>query len=169
MSLVLEERRERPPVFDRCCAVFGRAVVDRPGVIFSWGNIIYNPSGTPIPRPLRAHEAVHGLRQLGYDTNETRDSEGDVVNDLRIEAWWERYLTDPIFRLDEELYAHHAEYLAHKKRHGHQPRMFNFIAQRLSGPLYGSLLTLEQAKHAILTGVVTLDPRKEEPLKRRAA
>lgn len=154
-----------PPCFERCCEVFGRANVDRKGVIFSWGDRIYNPGNVGIPRELAAHEAVHGLRQLRYSMS----LEHDLTDEQRTEAWWERYLTDPLFRLDEELYAHHAEYIARKKRHGHEPRVFNAIAERLAGPLYGNLLTVAQAKHAILTGVVCVDPMKEEPQRRSAA
>lgn len=130
---------ERPPVWDRCIEVFGRAQLEDKPVVFAWGMTIYNPTGAQLPRTLIAHEHTHGERQLAA---------GDV------EAWWERYLTDPLFRLDEEIYAHHAEYQAFKRRHGHRPRDLNMIAERLSSPLYGRLVTLEQAKHAILTGEV---------------
>jgi hypothetical protein len=130
----------RPPVYDRCVAKFGAAaIVGRP-VIWSWGSVIYNPENTGISRELQAHEAVHGERQ------------GDT--DQSIMEWWERYLEEPSFRLDEELHAHRAEYRAGVKRHGPRPRDLETIAQRLAGALYGHLLTLSQAKHAILTGVM---------------
>lgn len=111
---------------------------ERHGVIFSYGDTIFNPSGVSIPREVMVHEATHGLRQ---------EAQG-------VEEWWKRYLAEPLFCLDEEIYAHHSEYRAAIKRHGPRPRDLRRIAERLSGPLYGNLLTFEQAKHAILTGEV---------------
>jgi hypothetical protein len=153
-----------PPCFARCVQAFGRENVDRRGVIFAWGTKIYNPFNVSISRELGAHEAVHGMRQIGEE-----DLARGAFTDDSIWVWWERYLTDPLFRLNEELYAHHAEYKAGVRRHGHRPRDFNAIAERLAGPLYGNLITIAQAKHAVLTGVVSLDPSREEPLQRSAA
>lgn len=139
-------------MYERICRKFGTENVERPGVIFSWGDRIFNPSNASITRELFAHEAVHGERQLAF--NSEAGAEGSVLE------WWDRYLGDPLFRLDEELRAHMAEYKASVKRHGHSPRALNNMAERLSGPLYGELVTMAQAKHAILTGVMTLDPMK---------
>lgn len=108
------------------------------GTIFSYGAIIYNPSNAQIPPPLIEHEAVHGERQIA----------------MGVDAWWERYLKDPLFVLNEEIYAHHAEYKAVMRRRGPRPSDIRTIAGRLSGPLYGNLLTMAQAKHAIMTGQV---------------
>lgn len=139
---------DRPPVWDRCIAKFGAAaIVGRP-VIFSWGSRIYNPTGTSICRELAAHEAEHGRRQLAFAHAAGLNDEDGVA------MWWERYLEDRLFRLDEEIYAHHVEYVAYRKRHGARPADLRMIAHRLSGPLYGNLLTFAQAKHAILTGEV---------------
>lgn len=125
---------ERPPNFAEILKTFPNA--GNKGVIFSYGNIIYNPSAVHIPRELFAHEGVHGLRQ----------------SIAGVEKWWERYIAEPLFRLDEEIYAHHEEYKAALRRHGPRPRNLRRIAERLCGPLYGNLLTLGQAQHAILTG-----------------
>lgn len=111
---------------------------ERKGVLFTYGETLYNPSGVSIPRELIVHEAVHSLRQR--EPGPAR--------------WWERYLSESFFMLDEELYAHHAEYKACLKRHGPRPRDLQRIAERLSGPLYGNALTYAQAEHAILTGEV---------------
>ena len=71
-----------PPIYDDIRAVFPMA--DRGGVIFAWGNKIYNPSRVNIPSQLIAHEAVHGRRQ-GAD----------------VRGWWRRYLYEKEFRLAE--------------------------------------------------------------------
>lgn len=125
-----------PPNFTAIKARFPEAV--KKGVIFSYGTRIYNPHGVSIPATLRAHEATHGERQ----------------ENMGVDPWWERYLIDQAFVLDEEIYAHHAEYKAFVRRHGHRLRDLDAVAGRLSGPLYNRCITLEQAKHAILTGEV---------------
>lgn len=82
---------ELPPIYDRILKVFPGA--STPGVIFAWGDTIYQPHNTDyIPAALIAHEEVHGKRQP------------DPV------AWWEQYLTDQEFRYREEVHAHAAEF-----------------------------------------------------------
>lgn len=126
----------RPPNFDQILAVFPRANMN--GVFFSYGDKIYNPSNVAITKPLLAHEAKHGERQL----------------DCGVASWWDDYLTKPLFVLDEEIYAHRAEWLASVKRHGPENRRLREIVERLSGQLYNHAISYEQAKHAILTGQV---------------
>lgn len=125
-----------PPNMSAILQVFPQAA--ERGVIFSYGDTIFNPSGVRISPELMAHECVHGLRQ-------------EVAG---VERWWDQYLTNPLFRLDEEIYSHHEEHRASVKRHGYRARDLQRIAERLSSPLYGSLLTIAQAKHAIFTGEV---------------
>lgn len=100
-----------------------------PGVLFSWGDKIYNPSGINIHPALLVHEAVHGERQT------------DVID------WWARYLVHPSFRFEEEKLAHIAEYqwwCDHGNRH--ERRAFlELIAKRLASPLYGSVITRAKA------------------------
>ena len=123
---------ERPPLFDLIKATFPLAV--RPGTLFSWGDIIYNPGNIAIPASLIAHETIHGWRQ-GAD----------------IEGWWRRYLDDPQFRLAEEIPAHIEEYRVICESGGRHERRTGLVslARRLSGPLYGHLISLDAAKKAI--------------------
>jgi hypothetical protein len=93
-------------------------------VFFAWGDTIYAPMGGKLPPELMAHEEVHGRRQNGDPA-----------------AWWERYLSDPGFRLQEEIPAHLAE-LEHLGRPEHALR---YIAERLSSTLYGSMVSFEDA------------------------
>lgn len=127
----------RPPNFERIASVFPLA--RRGGVIFTYGDTAYFPGNKTMSRELRAHEAVHATRQLA----EPHGPEG----------WWERYLIDPAFRLEEEVLAHAAEYAAYRTRHGQTPKFLRFISERLAGPFYGNLLTVDEAKLAILTMV----------------
>lgn len=129
-----------PPMFDEIDAVFH--VKGKP-VIFAWGDTIYAPQGGPVSEALQAHEAVHGARQS---------------ND--IEGWWRRYMTDPAFRLAEEIPAHRAEYRwhaaqpnAHQAVKGFRSRLAFHeadIARRLSGPLYGAMISNARARTEIL-------------------
>lgn len=121
--------RECPPLWDEITAAF--PVARTPGVIFSWGDCIYNPSGIEISRPLLVHERVHCVRQ--------RDD---------VEGWWRRYIADPEFRLAEEIPAHVAEARSAcvgQTRHGRRAAVAG-IAHRLASPLYGRLLTLDKAE-----------------------
>jgi hypothetical protein len=65
-----------------------------PGVIYAWGDTIYNPGGHLLHPPILAHEAEHGRRQQMRCTPET---------------WWRRYIEDQEFRYFEELFAHAVE------------------------------------------------------------
>lgn len=122
---------ERPPNFalvDRQFHVAGKPV------IFSWGDRIYNPERINIPKQIIEHEEVHGARQ--------------TTDDKAIWAWWDRYLIDPSFRFEEELIAHRVEYRAYCKRHrggGAQKKYLDFTARRLSSPLYGNVVTHNEA------------------------
>lgn len=107
-------------MLDRILAVFPKA--SEPGVIFAFGDTIYNPSGINIPPALLAHEEVHGKRQKAT-----------------VEQWWESYLTDPEFRYNEELHAHAAEFkvqLRSTPDRNDRAKLMMATAQRLLAPLY---------------------------------
>lgn len=143
----------RPPNFDEVVAKFPFAA--RPGVIFTYGRTIFNPSGVEISGALRCHEAVHAQRQ------------GD--DDEEIRAWWRRYLDEPAFRLEEELLAHRAEYRAFKgwtKDRNQITRELETIAGRLASPLYGGVISHAQARRLI---VVDVDQKKVAKMRREAA
>lgn len=121
----------RPPMFDLIDAQFH---VAGKAIFFCWGDAIYNPQNAELTPALIAHERVHCVRQNGDP-----------------ESWWRRYLDDPPFRLFEEIPAHQAEYREICKTANRNQRRGHFvrIAERLSSPLYGNLLTLKAAKKAI--------------------
>lgn len=119
-----------PPNYQRINKAFN--VRGQP-VIFAFGQAIYNPAKIKIPPQLYAHEAVHLDRQ-GSDPN----------------AWWERYIEEPRFRLDEEIPAHVAEYRVVKPYDGASGRWLNLIAERLASPLYGSLISQANAKTLLI-------------------
>jgi hypothetical protein len=135
--MAMEIIMARPPNFDAIVKVFPEA--RNHGVIFSWGRRIYSPSSEYVSPQLKAHEAVHGQRQ------------GDT--ETAILAWWGKYLTDPQFRLDEEVPAHRAEYQTFKqlnKDRNLQHRFLQGCAGRLSSALYGNMISLAEAKKLLL-------------------
>ena len=108
----------KPPNYEDILKVFPLA--DGYGIIFAWGDTIFNPHGVEISPPLMAHERTHGRRQLGD-----------------VEHWWHTYLTDPEFRYAEELAAHAAEFrvLEPRDRNARAQLAVN-TARRLIAPLY---------------------------------
>ncbi len=109
------------------------------GVIFSYGDKIYVPTGRPLEHHLKVHEAVHGIRQ----------------KELGVEFWWRRYLNDKVFRYHEELVAHRAEYLSRiNEAEGRNQRrvILKQVAMRLAAPLYGCGGGWKKAADDILQG-----------------
>ena len=129
---------EFPPIYNKLVSKFH--IGGNRNVIFSWGYAIYNPYRITIPECLLYHEAVHGSRQVKHG----------------IEKWWEDYIEDKDFRLVEEALAHTAEYKsligANSSRQVRRRTLVQ-VAKRLSGPLYGKMVSTKEAKKLILIGV----------------
>ena len=116
-----------PPLYDEIAVAFNLHPND--GVIFSWGERIYNPGGSVIPPQLIAHEVVHGQRQL----------KGTNTHEMNVWDWWRRYMASWEFRLAEEIPAHRAEY-QHVMANGNRQERRSALkvtAERLAAPLYG--------------------------------
>jgi hypothetical protein len=97
------------------------------GVVYAFGDTIYNPGNVKIPRSIIAHEAAHGLRQQELGKN-------------GVEHWWRSYLDDPEFRYREEVIGHAAEYLAQVNGHydrNANARLLMTTAVRLLASFYG--------------------------------
>lgn len=112
-------RTERPPNYARILDTFPNA--SNYGILFTYGQDIYNPSGGVIPDWLLAHEKKHCERQTDP------------------EAWWEQYLTDDEFRYNEELIAHREEYRVQMKKtkdRNVRIKLAVVAAKRLVAPLY---------------------------------
>lgn len=110
-----------------------------PLVIFSYAPHLYNPSGKPLPRSLIEHEGVHLARQIL----------------IGVEVWWDKYLTDPQFRWDEELLAHRREYevlAAGCRTFKAQQVALKVVAKKLAAPLYGRMVKTEQAMQLLTQG-----------------
>ena len=127
-----------PPLYSHIVEAFGVRPGD--GVIYSWGDTVYNPDGVPIPPQVLAHEAVHGERQ-GTST-------------VAIVQWWKRYIESPRFRLAEEIPAHQAElkwWLEYGNR-AERRAAVKVVAKRLASPLYGRLVGRSAAEAMLREG-----------------
>lgn len=139
----------RPPIWDRAIIAFP-SILKTHGVLFAWGDTIFNPDGVDVPSITQAHEEVHSIRQEKLGS---------------VEVWWDRYISDPAFRFGEELPAHQVEYrVAYEKAAHRRERQFYLkqIAERLSGPLYGRLVNFERAKGLLKDGARMLLAAKPE-------
>jgi hypothetical protein len=101
-------------------------------VAICYGNTIYLPVLWKLPPEILVHEGVHQDQQERFGS---------------VERWWERYIAEREFRLEQELPAHQAEYRSLVAR-GRLGRLEG-IAQRLASPLYGSLIDIKQARKLI--------------------
>lgn len=104
-------------------------------VIFCYGSVIHNPSRIDVRPELIAHEMVHSTQQGGDP-----------------KTWWERYIDDPCFRLDQEIGAHCAEYRSCHERG--LDKMLDKIAKRLASPMYGNLIDFDRARAILVKYVI---------------
>lgn len=122
---------EQPPIIDDARKVFRLPE----GAIFTYGDVIYNPSGNLIDEPLMKHEEHHSKQQ------------GE-----RPELWWQRYLQDIDFRCSQEISAYQISYQSAKTFIRDRNKLHTYLmslAMDLSGPMYGSIITFSEAYEAI--------------------
>lgn len=126
-----------PPNFREIVAKFPAARGH--GTLFAFGNAIYNPSNIELTPADIAHEREHCYRQLNYF--------GTKPLPRPVAAWWEKYLADPKFRFDEEVIAHRAEWAKAKEclKGNRLQDYLSMMANRLSGLLYGRMVSRDQA------------------------
>lgn len=118
-----------PPIYDQIALAF--PIAKRRGIIFAWGNKIYNPNNVSIPSQLIAHEGMHGRRQ---------------GNNIR--GWWQRYLDEKEFRLVEETLAHIVEMtclLGPNPNRQMRRHILRSTAKRLANPIYRHGISREKA------------------------
>lgn len=100
--------------------------------VFSYGKILYVPYGGHIDEPLMKHEMTHAKYQL----------------EMGVEEWWNAYLNNRQFRLDQEIEAYQVQYREYCKLVKDRERRFRFlnhVASDLASPMYGNIVTREEA------------------------
>lgn len=126
MKILVQE----PPNIEQVDAAFQTR--GRRGILYAYGDTIYNPSAAHVPNWLVAHELVHGIRQGANP-----------------EAWWRKYIEDVEYRYAEELAAHKVELgirLQQTRDRNLRAKLVMETAARLSNPLYKSGRALAQAR-----------------------
>lgn len=127
----IEIRKGWPPNIEKIRAVLPVSESN----IFAFGGKIYNPSGGELTSPLIEHEKVH-FRQQGWFPR----------------LWWWRFLRDPVFRLQQELEAHRAEYREFCRWEGNKRIRFQYLqglGARMAAPMYGGMITAPAAMKEI--------------------
>lgn len=114
-------------------AIFG--MLPRNGVIYTYGDTIYNPSAIDLPDHLITHEETH-CEQQGADPD----------------SWWDRYLQDQYFRVQQETeaYARQFAHICRRVRDRNQRHKILFdLSCILAGPIYGNVINPGDAFRAI--------------------
>lgn len=120
-----------PPNIEQIKSVFPI----REHTVFTYAPHIYSPSGSDLDRALIRHEETH-LKQQNSDPAQ----------------WWDRYLKDPQWRLEQELEAYQAQFKKAKQVFRVKKVIENLlhnIATDLSGDLYGNIISYGEAKKLI--------------------
>ncbi len=123
---------ESPPMLDRIREAGMNP--DLATTVFTYGYLLYNPGENRLSADLMAHELTHAKQQTEYAGGP--------------DAWWDRYLTDIDFRIEQELEAYRAQFQFFVSRHRNirkQAFFLNAIAQDFSGPLYGNVISVDEA------------------------
>ena len=102
---------------------------------YCFGSVIYNPSGKKLTPDIEHHENLHSKQQ------------GDNPD-----LWWNLYLSDKQFRMNQEIAAYGEQY-AFAKEHGVKGKLLEWaldnMAKALSGEEYGSLISYGEARSKI--------------------
>lgn len=124
---------EKPPIWKEANELFKLEELNL-GTIFTYGDVLYNPFNVNITLDLIAHEEKHAEQQ----------EHNDVVAGL----WWKRYLSDPLFRIEQETEAYAAQYRCickAAKDRNKRARELNELGRILSGKMYGNAVTQNEA------------------------
>ncbi len=105
--------------------------IEGKSVVFTYGDTLYAPNSSEISPDLMVHEETHAEQQSHIGTY----------------VWWDRYITNPAFRLDQELEAYRNQYqwaVENLTRH-YRRALLKRIAEDLSSDLYGNVIDTEEA------------------------
>jgi len=108
--------------------------------IFAFGDVIFNPGGREIDEPLAFHETTHSIQQENYGS---------------VGSWWERYLVDKDFRLEQEIPAYrnqYARYCELVKDRNRRIKYLYSLAYNMASPMYGRMVDFNSALKIIRNG-----------------
>ena len=126
-----------PPNYAAICAAID-GVASNKHAVFTYGETVYTIDGQKLPGHLIAHEAAHIHQQKQHDGGPA--------------GWWDQYLDDSDFRLDEELQAYRVQYRVLLNENDRKTRRtwLDHMARTLAGSLYGRLITKQEARTLIM-------------------
>lgn len=129
----MEIVNEFPPNIEKIKAKFGDKEISH--AVFTYGDKIYNPQKFDIQDHVVAHEQVHRIQQ----------------EEIGVEAWWDKYLNDSKFRLEQELEAYSVQYRFIRSRFNNKSAKWflEVISRDLSSPMYGNIVSSFQASTMI--------------------
>lgn len=119
---------QKPEIYERLVKEFGINWDD--GVIITYGDTVYCKFKLPAQKVV--HESVHIRQQSQYG----------------VKKWWDRYIEDKEFRLQEEVeaYSQEAEYLRNTiKDKNYLYKAVRHLAMQLSSSMYGSIISPSEA------------------------
>lgn len=128
----------KPPIYDLVAEQFD--IKDKP-VVFTYGDVIYNPLNVPVPDHLVVHEQVHTAQQ------------GDDPK-----GWWYRYLDDVAFRIAQEVEAYGQQYRYICSRihdRNLRDRFLSELSYQLSSEIYGKCISWPEARSKIRNAAKT--------------
>lgn len=122
-----------PPNYDKIKQSFD---VEGKDILFAWGDTIYKPVKGDIPKHLMVHELIHCEQQKKFGGTE---------------EWWDRYLIDSEFRLEQEVQAYASQYVYIKRLYktGYSDQFLDAIASDLSSEIYGNIIAFDKARSRI--------------------
>lgn len=127
----------QPKNYDALVAAFPSIPSLKP--LFCYGDTIFNPFDRHVTEDLIVHETVHSYQQASPSL-------------LGPDNWYARYISDPAFRLEQEVEAYRAQYAFLAQSTPDRNRLFRHLRElslALSSPLYGSLITPSEARELI--------------------
>ena len=130
----METLNEFPPNYEEILRHFDVSSED---VVFTYGDVLYNPKNLEIADHLLEHEKVHVTQQKKMGPAE----------------WWQKYFNDKEFRLRQEVEAYGAQYRLVKKDDQYteatKKAFLTELAFALSGSIYGNIINYQRAESAI--------------------
>jgi hypothetical protein len=98
---------------------------------FCYGDQIFNPFNSPIRKDNEVHEMAHSKSQAS-----------------KPDEWWFKYISDPLFRYEEELFAYAMQFNFVKSLGDSKvtEALLNEIAEALSGDLYNFGISFNEAR-----------------------
>lgn len=104
-----------------------------PNTVFTYGDTLYSPQGIKLPDHLIEHEKVHQKQQGKQPA-----------------GWWNEYIKQSTFRLDQELEAYRKQFQFYKIKNKTWMPFLKKIVLDLSGPIYGNIISYWEAFNLLL-------------------